>query len=522
MRDEKQIRIEDQLSSPVPSVQAGFAPKLNLYDSVMIVAGSMIGSAIFIVTSEMSRTLGSAGWVMVSWLVAGLLTVTGALSYGELASMMPKAGGQYVYLREAFSPIVGFLYGWTLFLVIQTGTVAAVAVGFARYLGVFIPQLSESNYLIAPIHILPRYAISLSTIQAVAILILVLLTWTNTRGLEYGKLIQNTFTASKLVALAGLVVAGLFIGRNATAWHANVASLWKPQGYEPITSHLSAATGFGIFIALCVSQTGSLFAADAWNNITFIAGEIKNPRRNVPLSLAVGTISVIALYMLVNLAYLSVLSLSQIQHAPSDRVAGAMLQAVFPSFGSQLIAVLIMVSTFGCINGMLLAGARAYYAMARDGLFFRKAQQISRTHVPATALVAQGLWAVFLVLPRTYDPSTKIYGNLYSNLLDYVISAALLFYVLTIAGVFRLRKLRPFADRPYRAFGYPVIPLLYLAGTGTLLAVLLLYRPATTIPGFLIVALGIPVYFVLRKTNLGIAEEKPGSDSLVHSPGEVP
>lgn len=521
MRNERQIRIGDQLPSSIPSARVGFAPRLNLYDSVMIVAGSMIGSAIFIVTSEMSRQLGSAGWLMISWLIAGLLTIAGALSYGELASMMPKAGGQYVYLREAFSPIVGFLYGWTLFLVIQTGTVAAVAVGFARYLGVFIPQLSESNYLIAPIHIFPRYAISLSTTQAVAILVLVLLTWTNTRGLEYGKLVQNTFTISKLVALAGLVVAGLFIGRNAAAWHANFASLWKPHGYEPITSHLSAATGFGIFIALCVSQTGSLFAADAWNNITFVAGEIKNPRRNVPLSLAVGVISVIGLYMLVNLAYLSVLPLSQIQHAPSDRVAAAMLQAVFPNFGRQLMAILIMVSTFGCINGMLLTGARTYYAMARDGLFFRKAQRLSRAHVPAVALIAQGFWATFLVLPRTYDPSTRVYGNLYSNLLDYVISAALLFYILTIAGVFRLRKLRPLADRPYRAFGYPVIPILYLVGAGTLLVVLLLYRPATTIPGFLIVAFGIPVYFLLRRTNLHIGDEQPGSNSPVGNPGET-
>lgn len=519
MQNEKDIRIEDQSSSSAPPTRGGFAPKLNLYDSVMIVAGSMIGSAIFIVTSEMSRELGSAGWVMVSWLIAGLLTIAGALSYGELASMMPKAGGQYVYLREAFSPIVGFLYGWTLFLVIQTGTVAAVAVAFARYLGVFIPQLSESNYLIAPIHILPRYAISLSTTQAVAILVLVLLTWTNTRGLNYGKLVQNTFTASKILALAALVIAGLFIGWNATAWHANISSLWRPHGYTPITSHLSAATGFGIFIALCASQTGSLFAADAWNNVTFIAGEIKNPRRNVPLALAVGVISVICLYMLVNVAYFAVLPLSHIQHAPADRVAGAMLQAVFPSFGSQLIAVLIMVSTFGCINGMVLAGARAYYAMARDGLFFRKAQQLSRTHVPATALVAQGLWAAFLVLPRTYDPSTKVYGNLYSNLLDYVISAALLFYILTILGVFRLRKLRPLAERPYRAFGYPVIPLLYLGGTGTLLVVLLLYRSATTIPGFLIVALGIPVYFFLRRANLRIAEKTPVSDIFIN-PGE--
>lgn len=521
MRNKRQIRIEDQPPSSIPSARVGFAPRLNLYDSVMIVAGSMIGSAIFIVTSEMSRQLGSAGWLMISWLIAGLLTITGALSYGELASMMPKAGGQYVYLREAFSPIVGFLYGWTLFLVIQTGTVAAVAVGFARYLGVFVPQLSESNYLIAPIHIFPRYAISLSTTQAVAILVLVLLTWTNTRGLEYGKLVQNTFTTSKLVALAGLIVAGLFIGRNAAAWHANFASLWKPHGYEPITSHLSAATGFGIFIALCVSQTGSLFAADAWNNITFVAGEIKNPRRNVPLSLAVGVISVIGLYMLVNLAYLSVLPLSQIQHVPSDRVAAAMLQAVFPNFGRQLMAILIMVSTFGCINGMLLAGARTYYAMARDGLFFRKAQRLSRAHVPAAALVAQGFWATFLVLPRTYDPSIRVYGNLYSNLLDYVISAALLFYILTIAGVFRLRKLRPLADRPYRAFGYPIIPILYLGGAGTLLVVLLLYRPATTIPGFLIVAFGIPVYFLLRRTNPRIGDEQPSSNSSDRNPSET-
>jgi APA family basic amino acid/polyamine antiporter len=465
----------------------------------MIVAGSMIGSAIFIVTADMSRQLGSAGWVMVSWLIAGFLTVTGALAYGELATMMPRAGGQYVYLRESFSPIVGFLYGWTLFIVIQTGTVAAVAVAFARYLGVFLPAVSESNYLIAPIHLLPGYAVSLSTAQAVGIGVLALLTFSNMRGLNYGKMIQNVFTQSKIIALAGLVCVAVYFGRDGHILHENFAHAWQPQGLVEIVPGLTAITAIGMFVAICVSQVGSLFAADAWNNITFTAGEVRNPQRNVPLSLAIGAGGVIALYMLVNLAYFAVLPMAQVQHAPSDRVATAMLQAVFPGFGTLLMAFLIMVSTFGCINGMLLAGSRAYLAMARDGLFFARAARLNKAQVPGWALLVQGVWAAVLILPRTYNPLTHAYGNLYSNLLDYVISAALLFYLLTIVGLFRLRRKYPQAARPYRAFGYPVLPALYIVGTAVLLCVLLVYRTSTTVPGFVLVALGIPIYLVLKR-----------------------
>ena len=413
------------MTESTPSVQT-LIKGLGLYDSIMIVAGSMIGSAIFIVTADMSRQLGSMGWVMASWLLAGFLTVTGALAYGELATMMPNAGGQYVYLREAFSPLVGFLYGWTLFVVIQTGTVAAVAVGFARYLGVFFPSVSESHYLVPPISLLPGYAISLSTAQLVGILLIVLLSFTNMQGLRYGKWVQNVFTGSKLLALVLLVLIGMVAGTHLGVLHLNLQSAWTPRDVVEIAPGLSALTGAGVFVALCVSQVNSLFAADAWNNITFTAGEVRNPRRNVPLSLAVGAGGVIVLYMLVNLAYFAVLPITSLQHAPADRVATAMLQSLFPGFGTAAVAVLIMVSTFGCMNGMLLAGSRAYLAMARDRLFFKRAALLNRHHVPAWALAAQGIWAAFLVLPRTYSASTHTYGNLYSNLLDYVISAGLL------------------------------------------------------------------------------------------------
>jgi APA family basic amino acid/polyamine antiporter len=462
----------------------------------------MIGSGIFIVSAEMSRELGSPGWLLVAWCVAGVLTVTGALSYGELAAMMPRAGGQYVYLREAFSPLFGFLYGWTLFLVIQTGTIAAVAVGFARFLGVLWPTISESRYIIPPIHISRGYAVSLSTAQLVGVLIILFLTWTNSHGLKYGKIVQNVFTSSKLLVLAGVIVVGLLLGHNATAIHENFGNFWRPRGFTPIAAGLSAATLIGTLVAVCVAQTGSLFSADAWNNVTFTAGEVRNPRRNVPLSLALGTISVISLYLLVNIAYLVTLPFGAIQEAPSDRVATAMLQSVFPGFGVTLMALGIMVSTFGCINGMVLSGARAYYAMARDKLFFERAARLNKAEVPGPALIVQGIWAALLVLPRTYNPATQTYGNLYSNLLDYVISAALIFYILTIAGIFRLRRTRPDMERPYRAFGYPVIPALYVIGATIILGVLCIYRPATVLPGIVLVLLGVPVYMLLRRRSI--------------------
>lgn len=458
----------------------------------------MIGSGIFIVSAEIARQVGSPGWLIVAWLIAGFLTVTGALSYGELASMFPRAGGQYVYLREAFSPLWGFLYGWTLFLVIQTGTIAAVGVGFARFTGVVLPGISESNYLIPPIHVSGGYALSLSTAQLLGIAVIALLTWTNTQGLKYGKIVQNLFTTAKTGGLAALILLGLFAGYNATAVSGNFGDFWTPRNLTAIAPGLDATTAFGLLVALCVSQTGSLFSADAWNNITFTAGEVINPKRNVPLSLALGTAIVIGLYLLANVAYLVTLPVQAIQTAPSDRVATATLQAIFPGAGTTLMAVAIMISTFGCMNGLILAGARAYFAMARDGVFFARAGELNEANVPSWALLFQGLWTVLLVLPRTYNPATKAYGNLYGNLLDYVISAALIFYILTIAGIFRLRATQPHAERPYKAFGYPVIPALYILGASVILVVLFAYRTATTWPGLVIVLLGVPVYYWFR------------------------
>jgi APA family basic amino acid/polyamine antiporter len=472
---------------------------LGLYDSTMVVVGSMIGSGIFIVSADMARMVGSPGWLLGAWIVTGILTIVGALSYGELAAMMPRAGGQYIYLREAFSPLWGFLYGWTLIMVIQTGTIAAVAVAFARFLGVLWPAISESSYLVAPVHISSGYALSLSTAQLVGIVLIVLLTWSNTRGLEVGKAIQNTFTTAKTGALLALIVIGVAMGWNSGAVAANFSDLWTPRGHVDIVPGLTAASAFGLFVAICVSQTGSLFSSDAWNNITFTAGEVKDPKRNIPLSLALGTIIVISLYLLANVAYLVTLPLEAIQNAPSDRVATATLNVIFPGLGATIMAVAIMISTFGCNNGLILAGARAYYAMARDGLFFKGAGELNPAKVPAWGLVLQGVWAVVLVLPRTFNPTTGAYGNLYSNLLDYVISAALIFYILTIAGIFRLRSTRPDAPRPYKAFGYPFVPALYIVGATSVLLVLFAYRTATTWPGLVIVLLGVPVYFVWHK-----------------------
>jgi APA family basic amino acid/polyamine antiporter len=462
---------------------------LKLFDSTMLVAGSMIGSGIFLVTAQMAREVGSTGWLLLSWVITGALTLAAALSYGELAAMMPHAGGQYVYLREAFSPLPAFLYGWTLFLVIQTGIIAAVAVGFARYLGMLLPAISETAYIVPPVRIAPGYALSLSSTQLVAILVIVILTAINASGLRYGKLIQNIFTVSKIAALALVIVVGLVIGRNNAAVHANFS--------HPFV----AATSLGepLLVALCLAQVGSLFAADAWNNITFTAGEVVNPRRNLPLSLTIGTLLVMVLYFFTNLAYVLVLPLDQIAHAPADRVGGAMLEAVYPGAGGRIIAIAILIAAVGCINGMVLAGARTYYAMANDGLFPPVAARLNRANVPAVALGLQSCWACVLILARTYDPATRVYGNLYSSLLDYVIAAALLFYIATILAVFRLRRTRPAVDRPYRALGYPVLPALYIVGASVILVVLFRYRTATAGLGLMIVALGVPVYFLFRK-----------------------
>jgi basic amino acid/polyamine antiporter, APA family len=491
--------LRDLNQSRDASVHEGeFQKALGLFDSVMIVAGIMVGSGIFIVSAEISREVGSAGWLLVAWVITGLLTVAGALSYGELAAMMPEAGGMYVYLREALSPVVAFLYGWTLLTVIQTGTIAAVAIAFARFTGVTIPSINESRYIIEPIQLLPGYAISLSTAQALALVVILTIAIVNCYGVQWGKLIQNVFTMAKLLGLVLLLVLGAYaLFQWPAVFRANFTDMWRPQNTVPIgRAHIG--TFLGMLIALCVSQTGSLFSADSWHDITFVAGEVRNPKRNLPLSLALGTSLVIVLYLLCNLAYLAVLPIHAIQTAPSDRVATLAVSSLLPGMGNLAMALLIMVSTFGTVNGISLAGARACYAMAQDGLFFRNAGRLNKRGVPAFALMMQCAWSIVLVLPRVWDPATKTWGNLYGNLLDYVISAALIFYVLTIAGMFRLRRTRPGAARPYRCWGYPWLPGFYITGGVVILVILFCFRTSTTWPGLIIALSGVPVYWLLR------------------------
>ena len=496
----------------------GFVRELGLLDSTMIVAGSMIGSGIFIVSADIGRQVGSTGWLLATWVITGLLTVAAALSYGELAAMMPRAGGQYVYLREAFSPLWGFLYGWALLLVIQSGTIAAVAVGFARYLGVLVPWISPTNWLVRPIDVSTKYAVSLSTQQLVGIVMVVALTAINTRGIRLGKLIQNVFTSAKTLSLIALIVLGIVVGRNAPAIAANFSHMWTPvdpatirPDYGSLPTLTAAMGALGLLVALCVAQVGSLFSSDAWNNITFTAGEVKDPRRNIPLSLAYGTLLVTTLYFLANVAYLCTLTLEQIRTAPDDRVATAALSAIFGPVGAAIMAVAIIISTFGCNNGLILAGARVYYAMARDGVFFRKTGVLNERRVPAFGLVLQCVWTCLLVLPRTrtLDASgapvvdaisgEPTYGNLYNDLLNWVIFAVLIFYVLTIAGLFVLRRKRPDAERPYRAFGYPLVPAFYIVAASTIALVLLAYQTKTSFPGLLIVLTGVPVYWLWKR-----------------------
>src|SRR5436190_2592081 len=419
-----------------PVADQKFVRGLGFLDWAMLVAGSMIGSGIFIVSAIIARRVGGPGWLLVVCLVTGVLTLMAALSYGELAGMMPKAGGQYVYLREAYSPLWGFLYGWTLFLVIQTGTIAAVAVGFARYSGVIIPWFSESNYLIPPIRFggwFNGYAVSLSTAQFLGLAMIALLTFMNTRGLNLGKLVQNVFTTAKTGALIALILLGIIVGVKSGAGAENFHNFWTLRGgLQDVGAGLTAATAFGLFVGICVAQTNSLFSADAWNNITFTAGEVKDPRRTIPLSLAGGTALVITLYLLANVAYLCMLPLEKIQHAPDDRVATAAIETVFTGAGPIIMAVAIMVSTFGCNNGLILAGARVYYAMARDNLFFKSTARLNQHSVPAVGLILQCAWTCLLVLPRTLQrdavTGVETYGNLYGSLLGYVVFAVLIFY----------------------------------------------------------------------------------------------
>jgi basic amino acid/polyamine antiporter, APA family len=497
------------------TTQTGFVRAIGLFDGTMIVVGSMIGSGIFIVAADISRQTGSSGGLLLTWIITGLLTVSAALSYGELAALFPHAGGQYVYLREAYSPLWGFLYGWTLFLVIQTGTIAAVAIGFARYLGVLFPSISPTAWIIPPIALGSKYAISLSVQQLVGVLMIVFITFLNTQGVRLGKLIQNIFTSAKTLSLLGLIFVCVFIGRNSAAMADNFSHLWAIRGAQPIgpgahflrglVPSVTAATGaLGLFVAYGVAQVGSLFSADAWNNIGFTAAEVKNPKRDVALSMAFGTLIVISLYVLANVAYLCTLPLAQIQNAPDDRVASAALGAVFGPAGAVIMAVAIIISTFGCNNGLILAGARVSYAMARDGLFFRSTGTLNKKGVPGTALIYQGVWISILILLRTRHVDAVgavTYGNLYSDLLDYVVFSVLIFYVLTIAGIFVLRANRPHAERPYRAFGYPFVPLLYIVAALAIMLVLLLYKTQTTWPGLVIVFLGVPVYLLWSRRS---------------------
>ncbi len=455
-------------------VNTGLVKGLGLVSATTLVMGSMIGSGIFIVSADIARQVNSPGLLIMTWLIAAALTIIAALSYGELAAAMPQAGGQYVYLREAFGPLSGFLYGWTLFLVIQTGTIAAVAVAFAKFTGVFLPWIAADHYLVG------AGKIGMTTQQLVAIVVLIVLTLLNTRGIRTGAMVQNIFTFAKVASLLALVGFGVILGRNPQAISANFGHFWD-----------GASLGTHAVRLVGVAMVGALFSSDAWNNVTFTAGEVRNPKRNLPLSLALGVGVVSTLYLACNFVYLSVLPLDAIKSAPQDRVATAAAAVIFGPVAVQLMAGAIMISAFGCLNGMILSGARVYFTMARDGLFFKRAGVLDpEHHTPVFSLGIQCMWAVLLTLSGQYN-----------DLLDYVIFAVLLFYILTIAGIFVLRRKRPEMDRPYRAVGYPVLPALYILAAGLIEILLLLYKPNYTFPGLAIVLLGVPVYYLWRRNR---------------------
>ena len=487
----RKIETEDPKSS-----SSGFLKALTLTDATMLVAGSMIGSGIFIVSADISRSVGSPLWLMLAWIAAGVITMLGALAYGELAAMYPRAGGQYVFLRESMGPLMGFLYGWTLFIVIQTGTIAAVAVAFGRFLGVLVPSITPDRFAWFPQldFSTPGGAVEvgLSPQRLIALISIWILTWINLRGVREGKFVQTTLTLVKTGALVALIVLGLTLGRNAQAVSAN----FGPGAFSGGVTITSA-----FMIAFGASLVGSLFASDAWNNVTFAAAEVKNPQRNLPLALLLGTGLVTVIYLLANVAYLNVLPLHGvkdasgvlergIQYATQDRVGSAAAEMIFGPIGGSLMAAAILVSTFGCNNGLILSGARVYYAMARDGLFFKSVGILSKNAVPARALITQAIWTSLLCLTGTYG-----------QLLDYVIFAALIFYVFTTIGLFILRSKRPDAERPYRALGYPVLPALYIVLASVVAVVLLIADKtrAQALSGLVIVAIGIPVYFMWRK-----------------------
>ena len=481
----------EQILTPQEAMREdkSFKRSLSLFDATMVVAGSMIGSGIFIVSADITRNVGSAGWLIAVWLITGFMTLVAAVSYGELSGMFPKAGGQYVYLKEAYNPFVSFLYGWSLFAVIQTGTIAAVGVAFSKFTAYIIPALSEDNILIN------AGWLKISAAQIVSIILIVLLTWNNTRGIKEGKIIQTLFTSAKLLSLFGLIIFGLF-ALKPDVWGANWTNAWRiGQGTVDTVSGWTVvpyASVGAIMGAIAASMVGSVFSSDAWNNVTFIAGEIKNPKRNIGLSLFFGTLTVTIIYVLANVMYTAVLPLHDIASAPKDRVAVEATRAIFGHMGTYIIAVMIMISTFGCNNGLILAGARVYYTMAQDGLFFKQAGALNKNAVPQWALWAQMIIAAILCL-----------SGRYGDLLDMISFVVVIFYVLTILGIFILRKKSPDAERPYKAFGYPILPVIYILMGISFCLLLIIYKPQYTWPGLIIVLIGIPLYFIAlaRKKN---------------------
>lgn len=466
---------------------------MGLWDATMIVAGSMIGSGIFIVSADIVRNVGSAGWLIAVWAITGFMTITAAVSYGELSGMYPKAGGQYVYLKEAYNSLMAFLYGWSFFAVIQTATIAAVGVAFSRFTAYLIPAVGENVILLKP------FGLTISAAQVLAIAMIALLTYTNTRGIQGGKIIQNTFTAAKLIALFGLIILGFLLVKESfwtQNWQTGFNSMQDlgAGGGGKVPTGWMEIGGMALLGAIAASMTGSIFSSDAWNNVTFIAGEIKNPKRNIGLSLFLGTFMVTMLYITANLMYLHVLPLDGIAYPQADRLAISAANEIFGASGTLVIAVLIMVSTFGCNNGLILAGARVYYTMAKDGLFFKKAGELNKNSVPQWALWAQALVASLLCLSGEYG-----------NLLDMVSFVVVIFYALTIIGIFILRKKQPNAERPYKAFGYPVLPAIYVIMAFTFCTMLIIYKPQFTWPGLIITLAGIPIYFWVMRNKKGAA-----------------
>ena len=479
--------VQNEAAHPgIAPEDTSFKRSLGLLDATMIVAGSMIGSGIFIVSADMLKDLGSAGWLIAAWLITGFMTLTAALSYGELSAMFPKAGGQYVYLKEAYNPLIGFLYGWSFFAVIQTGTIAAVGVAFSKFASYLFPALSDTNFLIGTAD-----GFHISAAQVVSILLIVLLTYINTRGVKEGKIIQTSFTLTKLIALFGLILFGFLLAAKAGVWNSNWADAWSLKQH---TSRIGGAAategwvpllGFAAVGAMASAMVGSIFSSDAWNNVTFIAGEIKNPQRNIGLSLFLGTLIVTIIYVATNLMYLSVLPLQEAAFARDNRIALSASLEIFGSAGTVILAILIMISTFGCNNGLILAGARVYYTMAKDGLFFRQTGHLNKNSVPEVGLWIQCVVASLLCL-----------SGKYGDLLDYVSFVVVLFYILTIAGIFILRKNRPDLERPYKAFGYPVLPLLYIILGVAFCIALIVYKTKYAGWGLLIVLIGIPIYYI--------------------------